>query len=83
MVDTIGRTSIGPVGTITCSFSAGLQSTNGMRSLGAYSGTALRWMSGPGRIGLADSLDSAATDAIRQLFDDIAETELVPGLRRR
>lgn len=71
------------IGTITCSFSAGLQSANGMRSLGAYSGTALRWMSGPGRFGLADSLDNAATEAIRQLFNDVAETELVPRLRRR
>ena len=35
------------------------------------------------RFGLADSFEDAAEDAIRQLYDSLARTELVPGLRRR
>lgn len=40
-------------------------------------------MSGPGRFGLADAFSDAAEDAIRQLYDSLARTELVPGLTKR
>ena len=71
------------VGNIDCTFTASLQTEETTRSLGVFSGMAFRWMSGPGRFGLADSFEDAAEDAVRQLYDSLARTELVPGLRRR
>src|SRR5690606_19853852 len=71
------------MGNIDCTFTANLQTDETTRSLGVFTGMAFRWMSGPGRFGLADSFEDAAADAIRQLYDSLARTELVPGLRRR
>lgn len=70
------------IGNIACSFTANLQTDRAVRTLGVFSGMSFRWMSGPGRFGLADAFGDAAQDAIRQLYDTLAKTELVPGLRR-
>ncbi len=74
---------IDPVGNINCTFNANLQTERTTRSLGLYTQTAFRWMTGPGRFGLAEALDTAAEGAIRELYDSLAKTKLIPGLRRR
>lgn len=71
------------IGNIDCTFTANLQTERTTRHLGVFTGMAFRWMSGPGRFGLADSFEDAAEDAIRSLYDSLAKTELVPGLRKR
>jgi hypothetical protein len=71
------------MGSIDCTFTANLQTEQTTRHLGVFSGMSFRWMSGPGRFGLADAFGDAAEDGIRQLYDAVARTELVPGLRRR
>jgi hypothetical protein len=70
-------------GNINCTFTANLQTERTTRHLGVFSGLSFRWMSGPGRFGLADAFESAAEDAIRDLHRSLARTELVPGLRAR
>lgn len=67
---------------IECTFTANLQTERTARHLGVFTGMSFRWMSGPGRFGLADAYEEAAQQAIRQLYDAIARTELVPGIRR-
>lgn len=71
------------VGNLDCMFTANLQTDRAIRHLGIFSGMAFRWMSGPGRFGLADAFEDAAEDAIRQLYSALAKTELVPGVRAR
>jgi hypothetical protein len=71
------------IGNIDCTFTANLQTDKTTRHLGIFSGMSFRWMSGPGRFGLADAFGDAAEDAARQLYDALAKTELVPDLRRR
>jgi hypothetical protein len=71
------------LGNIDCTFTANIQSERASRHLGIFSGMSFRFMSGPGRFGLADAFGDAAEDAIRQLYESLARTELVPGLRRR
>lgn len=71
------------IGNIDCMFTANLQTQNATRHLGIFSGMAFRWMSGPGRFGLSDAFGDAAEDAIRQLYDSLARTELVSGIRKR
>lgn len=70
-------------GNIDCTFTANLQTDDTTRHLGIFSGMAFRWMSGPGRFGLADAFGDAAEQAIRQLYTSLAKTELVPALRAR
>lgn len=72
---------MGHTGSIECTFTGTLQTEHGTRSLGIYTNSAFRWMNGPGRFGLADTFDDAARGAIRDLYHDVAKTELVPGLR--
>jgi hypothetical protein len=71
------------IGNIDCTFTANLQTEQANRHLGIFSGMSFRWMSGPGRFGLSDAFGEAAEDGIRQLYDSLARTELVPGLRKR
>lgn len=70
-------------GNINCTFGATVQNNGVTRRLGTFSGMSLRWMSGPGRFGLADSYDQAARDALGQLYDAIARSQLVPGIVAR
>lgn len=69
------------VGNVDCAFTAELQAPRGEQSLGVYRGTALHSVTGRGRIWLGDSFEDAADSAIRDLFRDLAERELVPALR--
>ncbi len=68
------------VGNITCTFTGNVQTGETKRSLGIFTESAFRWMSGPGRFGLADSLGQAAEGAIRQLYDKLARSgQLTPA----
>lgn len=70
-------------GNINCTFTASVQDNGMARSLGTFSGMSLRWMSGPGRFGMADSYDKAAQDAIEQLYRSLAQTGMVPAITQR
>lgn len=70
------------IGNIDCTFTANVQTERANRHLGVFSGMSFRWMSGPGRFGLSDAFEDAASDAIRELYEALARTELVPGLRK-
>jgi hypothetical protein len=70
-------------GNIDCTFSATLQVDRTVRHLGAFNGMSFRWMSGPGRFGAADAYNDAAADALRQLYDAVVKTGLVPGATQR
>ena len=72
---------ISHIGNIDCTLTANLQTPRGVRQLGIYTNTSMRWLTGPGRFGLARSFEQAAEGAIRQLADDVAESEMLPGLR--
>lgn len=67
---------------IECTFTASLQTGEAIRELGVFSDRTFRWMHSPGRFGLAESFGEAADGAIRQLYDRLAKTDLVPGIRK-
>ena len=69
-------------GAIDCTLTASLQTPRGVKHLGVYSHTSLYWR-GSGRWALAREFDEAASGALNRLCDDIARTELLPGLRVR
>lgn len=69
------------VGSIDCTFSASLQAEDHIRDLGVFNGLSFNW-NGPGRFGLARSYEEAAQDALRQLYDHLAATKLVPGITK-
>ena len=77
----IGRTS-----NAECTFSAVLKTPTAEKSLGLVANTAIFWPSSGGhwRLGrgrdAANALDDAAERAIRELYQRVAETGLVPGL---
>lgn len=70
-----------PGGTVDCTFRARLKTPLGERDLGLYSNTALRWVGGFGRLGRARAFADALDGAIRDLYLDVARTELLPGVR--
>lgn len=74
---------INRVGMIDCTFTAELKTPETTKQLGVYTHTTMRWFGGPGRFGLARSFEEAADGAIRDLCNDVAKTELLPGLRTR
>jgi hypothetical protein len=74
---------INRVGMIECTFSADLKTPQATKHLGIYTHTTMRWIGGPGRFGLARSFEEAADGAIRDLCNDVAKTELLPGLHTR
>lgn len=69
------------VGNVDCSFTVTLQTPRGERSLGVYAATALHSVTGRGRLWLGDSFEDAADRAIGNLYRDLADQELIPGLR--
>jgi hypothetical protein len=71
------------VGNIDCTFNARLQTGGKTERLGLFNESALRTMRGPGRSGLGDSFNDAAEAAIRDLYDALAKTGQVPGLRAK
>lgn len=70
-------------GSIDCTFTATLQTDRTVRQLGAFSGIAFRWLSGPARFGLVDVFAEAADDAIRQLYSAIVRTKLLSNMAER
>lgn len=70
-------------GGIECTFTANAQTENRARHLGIFSGLALRWMSGPGRFGLADTFEKAADDALAQLYRSLTRADVLPGFARK
>ena len=74
---------INRIGNIDCTFTASLQTPDETRHLGVYTNMSMRWFGGPGRFGLSRSFEEAAEGAIEDLYNDIAKTELLPGLRPR
>lgn len=70
-------------GNIDCTFTANLQTERETRHLGVFTGMSLRWMSGPGRFGLSDAFGDAAENAIRQLYDAVAKTDLLPAVSKK
>lgn len=71
------------VGNINCRFSATLETGGAKRELGVFDGMSSGLMAGPGRFGASRAFDNAADNATRQLFDALAKTELIVGLRGR
>lgn len=74
---------VDPIGNIDCTFTANLKTGTTTKSLGIFTYSAFRWMSGPGRFGLSDAFEDAAQGALRDLYRAIAKTQLVPGIRTR
>jgi hypothetical protein len=74
---------INRIGDIECTFTANLQTPRGTRQLGIYTNTTMRWLTGPGRFGLAQAFEDAAEGAINDLCRDVAKTEMLPGLAPR
>jgi len=73
---------INRIGNIDCTFTANLRTPVGTKDLGVYTNTTMRWLSGPGRWGLAQSFEDAAEGAIRELCDAVMKSELLPNLRK-
>lgn len=65
-------------GRVACTFGARLRTPLGTRELGAFTGTTLRWLDGTGPWGLTRSLERAAGEAVRDLCDAVAKSELLP-----
>lgn len=71
-----------PTGNLEVRFSATLEAAGKTHSLGSYFGTSPAVMNVPGRFGTSEAVDRAAEDALRKLYDDLAETDLIVGLRK-
>lgn len=76
-------------GNAECLFTARLRTSAGETDLGMFSSTQFAWVRESGRIGalrayaVADALEDAAGDAMRDLYRRLADTGQVPGLSRR
>jgi hypothetical protein len=70
-------------GNINCRFSAVLETGGTKKELGSFDGMSPGLIAGPGRFGASRAFDDAAQTADRDLFDALAKTELIVGLRRR
>lgn len=75
-------------GNARCTFSAMLVTEAGEHNLGLFTDIAMFWPTPGGRWSLArrfeaaNALDQAAEGALRDLYNRLARTEAVPGLRR-
>jgi hypothetical protein len=69
-----------------CTFTAGLRAGGQEHDLGLFTGTRLTWISQSGRWGfgraheVADALESAAREAMRDLYRKVAATHAIPDL---
>lgn len=70
---------INRVGNIDCTFTANLKTPRGTRELGQYTNTTMQWLDGRGRFGLSRAFVDAAEGALRDLYTDLAKTDLLPG----
>ena len=77
---------ISRTGNAECTFSATLKNAAAEKSLGLVANTAIFWPTRGGHWGMgrsfeaANALDSAAERALRELYQRVAETGLIPGL---
>jgi hypothetical protein len=71
------------MGNTTCRFSATLETGSAKQELGSFHGTAPGVITAPGRFGASRAFDDAADQAASELYDALAKTELIVGLRRR
>jgi hypothetical protein len=69
------------LGQVECTFTADLRTPAGTKNLGVYTQTEMWGYHGPGRFGLAQSFERAADGALRELAEDVARSELLPGFR--
>ena len=69
------------LGQVECTFTADLRTPAGTKDLGVYTYSELWGYHGPGRFGLTHSFEKAAEGALRELGEDIARSEMLPGLR--
>ena len=73
-----------PIGNITITFSALLQTDHETRrNLGTFRGSALPGTSSPGVGGPNNTIETVAASALRDLYDAIAKTQLVPGIKAK
>ncbi len=70
-------------GNFTCRFSATLKADGQERNLGTYDGTSPGMLTAPGGFGASEAFDKSATDALHRLYDDLAKTDLIVGLKPR
>jgi len=76
-------------GQARCTFTASLRTPLGEKSLGLFTDTAIFWPVAGGRWSInrrfeaANALEDAAERALRDLYDRVAATDLIPGLKRR
>ena len=77
---------ISRTGNAECTFSASLKTAGAEKSLGLVANTAIFWPTQRGHWGMgrsfetANALDNAAERALRELYQRVAETGLIPGL---
>jgi hypothetical protein len=71
------------IGNVECTFTAQLQTPHGQRQLRYYSNRLPRAVDSYGRIALARVFEEAAEGALTTLCEDIAKSELLPGLNER
>jgi hypothetical protein len=69
------------LGNVECTFTADLRTPAGTRNLGVYTQTEMWGFRGPGRFGLVRSFEEAAENALRELGEDVARSEMLPGFR--
>lgn len=70
-------------GNVVCRFAATLVAGGRDQSLGTFHGLAPGIATAPGRFGASRAFDDAAKDALTRLYDALAESELIVGLRPR
>lgn len=70
-------------GNVVCRFAAMLVSGGREQSLGTFHGMAPGIAIAPGRFGASRAFDDAARDALTRLYDALAKSELIVGLRPR
>ena len=70
-------------GNIDCAFTASLKTPHGTRELGRYTNTTMPWFGRRGRFGLSQGFADAALGALRNLYTDLAKTDLLPGSNQR
>jgi len=74
---------INRLGNIDCTFTANLKTPRGTRELGVYTNTTMEWLYGRSRFGLGRGFVEAAEGALRDLYTDLAKTELLPAPGKR
>jgi hypothetical protein len=66
------------IGYVQCAFNARVRAPAGEKDLGLFTATSIEWQMQRSRWGLADAFDEAARDALRDLYDRMRESNLLP-----